>query len=197
MKTFRRHIVELGGADLMFIYDELEADTEVNWNYLLHTVENPMTAGEKKDFVHIKATNADGVSDAYLFSNDKLIVEESNKFFYPAINWLRADDKGYFAPYKDHWHFTATTPKKKIYRFATIISTHEKRDEGTTPRRISADAIQAGEWIIKLNLSSNGKAKFSVENKKENASLIYDDVTTINEQGKTTVLKDILPELEI
>ncbi|MDL2303256.1 DUF4962 domain-containing protein [Dysgonomonas sp. OttesenSCG-928-D17] len=197
LKTFRRHIVQLGGADLIFIYDELEAYTDVNWNYLLHTVENPMIVDEQKDFVHIKATNADGVSDAYLFSNDKLKVEESSKFFYPAINWLRADDKGHFAPYNDHWHFTATTPKKNICRFATVISTHNQKDTGLVPRYISANKIQVGEWIVTLNLTSKGEALFSVENKKENVSLVYDDVTTINEQGKTTVLKDILPELEI
>ncbi|NDV79501.1 DUF4962 domain-containing protein [Dysgonomonas sp. 511] len=197
LKTFRRHIVQLGSADLIFIYDELEADTDVNWNYLLHTVENPMTVEEKNYFVHIKATNADGVSDAYLFSSDKLDVEESNKFFYPAINWLRADDKGHFAPYKDHWHFTATTPKKKTCRFATVISTHHQKDNGAVPQLISNDRIQVGEWIIKLSLSSGGKTTFSVENKKENVSLVYDDTTTISEEGKTTVLKDMVPELEI
>jgi len=197
MKTFRRHVVQLGGADLIFIYDELEADTDVNWNYLLHTIENPMSVNEEKDFVLVKATNASGVSDAYLFSNDKLEVEETDKFFYPAINWLRADDKGHFAPYKNHWHFTATTPKKKVYRFATIISTHHKNESGVKPSYTSGNTIKAGDWTIKLNLSSEGNAKFSVENKKENISLVYDDSTAISEKGKNTVLKDEVPELEI
>lgn len=197
LKTFRRHIVQLGGADLIFIYDELEADTAVNWNYLLHTVENPMTVNEEKDFVHIQATNANGASDAYLFSTDKLEVEESDKFFYPAINWLRADDKGHFAPYKNHWHFTATTPKRIVYRFATVISTHDKKNQGVKPNRVSVDTIEVGNWIIKVNLASGGRAIFTVENKKENIFLMYDDATTIKEQGNTVILNDQLPELEI
>ena len=35
-------------------------------------------------------------------------------------NWLRADSKGNFAPYANHWHFTATSSKQKVYRFATV-----------------------------------------------------------------------------
>jgi len=197
LKTFRRHIVQLGDAGLIFIYDELEADIPVNWNYLLHTVENPMITDVKKDHVHIRATNENGASDAYLFSADKLEIEETDKFFYPAVNWLRADDKGHFAPYKNHWHFKANTPKKMIYRFATVISTHGKDEEGVKPQRISEEGIQAGDWVIKCNLSSVKNATFSIENKKENISLIYDDATTIKEDGKTIFLEDVVPELEI
>lgn len=57
LKTFRRHIVELGTSGLVFIYDELEADEPVTWSYLLHTVINPMTVKENQDYVHIQATN--------------------------------------------------------------------------------------------------------------------------------------------
>jgi hypothetical protein len=33
VKTFRRHIVNLGKTGLIFIYDELVADEPVNWSY--------------------------------------------------------------------------------------------------------------------------------------------------------------------
>ena len=69
VKTFRRHIVNLGKTGLIFIYDELVADEPVNWSFLLHTTENPMTVDQSNHrFVHIQATNRGGASDAYLFS---------------------------------------------------------------------------------------------------------------------------------
>lgn len=48
LKTFRRHIVELGKTGFTFIYDELEAEEPVTWSYLLHTVTNPMNVGREK-----------------------------------------------------------------------------------------------------------------------------------------------------
>lgn len=197
LKTFRRHLVRLGDGGLVFIYDELEADTAVTWDYLLHTIENPMLVSQLDNAVHIRASNADGVSDAYLFSADKLATNTTDRFFHPAVNWLRADDKGHFAPYKNHWHFTASTAKKAVNRFATIISTHHKDQEGITPRLVSANVIEAGDWVIHLNLSDDGKPAFTVENAKEQIRLVYDDCTVVQEQGKETILKDAVPELEI
>lgn len=197
LKTFRRHVVELGNAGLMFVYDELEADTSVTWSYLLHTAVNKMEIAKEKEYVRIRAINGPGASDAYLFSPDLLKTEQTNQFFYPAVNWLRADDKGYFAPFENHWHFTAISPARKVYRFATIISTHQKDVPGAVPQILKNGLIKVGSWVIKANISSEGKASFSVKNAKENVSLIYDNVTIIKEGEKQTTLKDRLPELEI
>ncbi len=190
-------MVELGNAGLMFVYDELEADTSVTWSYLLHTAVNKMEIANEKEYVRIRAINGPGASDAYLFSPDLLKTEQTNQFFYPAVNWLRADDKGYFAPFENHWHFTSISPARKVYRFATIISTHQKDVPGAVPQILKNGLIKVGSWVIKANISSEGKASFSVKNAKENVSLIYDNVTIIKEGEKQTTLKDRLPELEI
>lgn len=197
LKTFRRHVVELGDAGLMFIYDELEADTAVQWDYLLHTVTNPMEVKESKRYVKITATNGVGESDAYLISKDKLTIEQTDQFFYPAINWLRADDKGNFESYANHWHFKASTPLKAVHRFATIISTHGKREDGLVPRIMSEDTIEVGEWTIKVNLESTGKPYFEVVNKAKKVKVVYDDSTQITEGKKSVSLVDVVPNLEI
>lgn len=197
LKTFRRHVVALGDAGLTFIYDELEADTAVTWSYLLHTTENPMTV-QKDITTHITATNsAGGISDAWLFAPDELTTEQTDQFFYPAVNWLRADDKGNFPPLENHWHFKATSPHRQVYRFATLISTHGKEHSTLLPERVSENTLKVGKWIITMNLSLNGKAAFTVENKEEGIRLEYNDSTRITENGSTTVLKDEVPELEI
>jgi ATP-dependent phosphoenolpyruvate carboxykinase len=65
------------------------------------------------------------------------------------------------------------------------------------PERISDTEIRAGNWSITFNLSPRGKASFSIDNRTDDIKLIYDDITTIQENGITTILKDELPELEI
>ena len=205
LKTFRRHIVTLGKSGYSFIYDELEAAEPVTWSYLLHTVTNPMSVDKAKEYVHIQATSKDGVSDAYLFSAGTLKTDTTDRFFVPAVNWLRADEKGNFKPYPNHWHFTATSEKQKVYRFATIVYTHAKADNTesaqTAPRKLKDGSIQVGDWNIRANISTAGKPSFEVRNTRKgyNASVSYKDygATVIHDNGKKTTLKDEIPELEI
>lgn len=197
LKTFRRHLVQLEGADLMFVYDELEAYEPVEWDYLLHTVVDSMQVKVDGKMVHVKATNADGESDAYIFAAEQLKVKQTDQFFVPAINWLRADDNGHFAPYPDHWHFTATSSKQRVYRYATIIRTHHKDEVVSVPKWLDDSTLQVDNWLIQVNIHGAGKPSFSVRNKNGDVSIKYDDATTVTEKGKITVLSDQLPDLEI
>ena len=163
-----------------------------------------MNVDKTKEYVHIQATSKDGVSDAYLFSAGTLRTDTTSRFFVPAVNWLRADANGYFKPYPNHWHFTATSDKQKVYRFATIIYTHAKdnaENGQTVPRKLKDSSIQIGDWNIKANVSTAGKPSFEVRNTRKgcNASVSYKDygATVIHDNGKKTELKDEVPELEI
>lgn len=200
LKTFRRHIINLGNTGYIFIYDELEATEPVNWSYLLHTTANPMTVNQEKEYVHIQATNKGGASDAYLFSTGKLTTETTDKFFFPAVNWLRADDKGNFKPYDNHWHFTATSEKSQVYRFATIVNTHALKYPDKAPEMLSDGRIKAGGWLIKVNISADSAPMFFIRNtkKEDPVSISYKGGTTIiDENGYETTLTDVVPDLEI
>ena len=200
LKTFRRHTVALGKSGLMFIYDELEADEPVTWDYLLHTVIKPMSVTKKDNFVHIQATNKNGASDAYLFSSGALKTDTTSQFFVPAVNWLRADANGKFAPYPNHWHFKATSEKKQIYRFATVINTHALNKPATDPQILPDGRIKIGSWIIKVNVSSEGTPSFFIRStrKGEDVNITYKGgATIVREDGYETTLVDKLPELEI
>ena len=199
VKTFRRHIVNLGKTGLIFIYDELVADEPVNWSYLLHTTENPMTVDKSNHrFVHIQATNRGGASDAYLFSTGTLQTDTTSRFFYPAVNWLRADDKGVFKKYPNHWHFTATSEKAQVYRFATVINTHALKYPAKDPEILSDGRIKVGGWLISVNLKSDGAPSFFIRSTQEKVNITYKgEATVINEDGYETVMRDTVPELEI
>ena len=205
LKTFRRHIVALGKTGISFIYDELEADEPVTWDYLLHTVINPMTVDKKEGYVHIQATNKGGMSDAFLFSGGELRTDTTSQFFVPAVNWLRADAKGNFAKYPNHWHFKASSDKRQVYRFATILHTHAKPKDANQkfaePQRLKDGSIKFGSWNIKVNVSSEGKPSFVVKCTRSDydASVSYQDgeATLVREDGYETTLTDKVPELEI
>lgn len=205
LKTFRRHIVELGQTGMTFIYDELEASEPVTWSYLLHTVINPMSVDRNTPgCVHIQATNEKGICDAYLYSTDELKTDTTSQFFVPAVNWLKADANGKFAQDPNHWHFTATSGKQKVYRFATIINTHAKPKEGDKPAAIPKQqkdgSIRIGSWVIKANLSAEGTPSFSVRctRKDYDASVNYSGkATKVREDGYETRLVDKKPDLEI
>lgn len=198
LKTFRRHVVHLGKSGLIFIYDELEADTGVSWSYLLHTIKYPMNFNKTGNPIIITGKNDVGESNLYLFSSENLSTEQTNRFFYPAVNWLRADDKGYFKPYENHWHFKATSAKHNLFRFMTIIDTHAK-DEKINKPVISDESgiVKIDNWEIKANISLVGAPFFEIINKSEKIKIYYNDSTIIHEHDVETILHDVLPELEI
>lgn len=197
LKTFRRHIVQLGGADLLFIYDELEADRPVIWDYQLHSIVSPMQVEQTDQYVSVRATNESGVSEAFLFAPEKLKLEQTDQFFVPATNWLRADDQGNFAPNPNHWHFKASSSKQKSYRYITIVSTHDTATVSPQPKRIADNKIQIGDWLITITPKGDDTVGFIVESKKQNVTVIYDKNTVIKEGRKEIRLVDILPTLEI
>ena len=144
----------------------------------------------------ITGKNDTGVSNAHLFSSDQLTTDQTNEFFYPAVNWKRADSKGNFNPFDNHWHFTAKSGNHSTYRFVTIIDTHSKKSASVTVKSVNGSII-CGDWTIDANISTTGKAQFKIENKIENISISYDGVTRIIEGNDETILEDKLPDLEI
>lgn len=198
LKCFRRHIVSLEKGALLFIYDELEATEPVTWDYLLHSVNKPMEVEQTSDYLKIKATNAKGLSEAYLLADEPLKYETTDQFFEPAVSWLRADANGNFEKYEDHWHFTAKTAKMVNNKFITIIDTRGK-DDKAIDLKLSADkqTMTIGNWTLEYNLKGADKAYFKAINSKTNDSVVYDGATVIKDNGKELTLTDEVPNLEI
>lgn len=199
LKRFRRHMITLGDASLAVVIDELVADSAATWSYMLHSVENPLQVlPTDASSAHIRATNsADGVSDAYIFASSPVTTDTTSKFFYPAENWLRADDKGNFPKYDNHWHATIKSEPKESYCFVSVISTHNNKSGGIVPVKKADGVISVGDWTVNYGYAPSGELKFSVSDSSGALMLNYDTKTTITEGGKKVVLVDSLPELEI
>lgn len=200
LKTFRRHIVDLGHTGFIFIYDDLESSEPADYTFMLHSTAKPITVDNSNNrYVHVHGESGrGGASDAYIFSTGALETATTDKFFVPAHNWLRADDKGVFAKYPNHWHFSAKSEKSKVYRFATIINTHAIKYPAKAPEILSDGRIKAGGWLISVNLKAEGGPSFFIRSTKEDVSITYKgQETIISENGYVTTMRDEIPELEI
>lgn len=200
LTKFRRHIVNLGTTGFIFIYDELEASEPADYTFMLHTTAQPMTVDTSNPrFVHVQGLSGrGGASDAYIFSTGTLQTDTTSQFFVPPVNWLRADDKGKFKKYPNHWHFTAKSEKAKVYRFATIINTHALKYPAKDPEILSDGRIKAGGWLISVNVSANGAPSFFIRSTKDDVSITYKgEETVVNENGYVTTMRDVVPDLEI
>lgn len=200
LTKFRRHIVNLGTTGYIFIYDELEASEPADYTFMLHTVTLPMTVDKTNErYVHVQGLSGrGGASDAYIFSTGALQTDTTSRFFVPAHNWLRADDKGNFKKYPNHYHFTAKSEKAKVYRFGTIINTHAVKYPAKAPEILEDGRIKAGGWLISVNLKAEGAPSFFIRSTKDKVSITYKGQETIvDENGYVTTMRDKVPELEI
>lgn len=201
VKTFRRHIVDLGSNGWILVYDELEADQPVSWHYLLHSVYGPIEFDKEENpkYVHINTVNRGAQSDAFLFSTGALECDTTDQFFVPPVNWLKGDAKGNFKKYPNHHHFTAKSEKSTVYRFAALVNTHAAKHPSVKPNIRKSGTIRIPGWLISVNLSSEGKPSFFVEKEGEETVTIQykGEETIVNENGYVTTLTDVVPDLEI
>lgn len=199
VKTFRRHLVDLGNTGYILVYDELEADKPISWHYLLHAVANPIVFDKKNtEYVHVQATNRGGQADAFIFSSGALECDTTSQFFVPPVNWLKGDAKGNFKKYPDHYHFTAKSEPAQVYRFAAIINSHALKSPSPRPQLMPDGTIKAGGWVINVNLSPEGAPAFYARKEGENVSIQYSgEETIVNDGGYVTTMTDTVPELEI
>lgn len=214
VNTFRRHVVQLGNDGLVLIYDELEGKKPVAWTYQLHTRENDMKVTGADNHFTVTGYNSKGVSDAHIFTSAKSGYTQHNEFASPAVNWLNKTGKdGKPLVYENHHSVGITTSKTKHARIISIIDTRAKNAKPVSIERISDSQIKAGDWIINANLTSEGDAYFNVVNNSLksgvnfNSSLIElngkkiklkeKGATMIIENGKSHIVTDEVPELEI
>lgn len=199
---FRRHIVQLGHSGLFVVYDELVGKEPVEWNYLLHTVERPMTVTESEGGLQIRGENkADGVSVAHLFSSQKMTYAQTDTFFVAAVDWKNRLGKSL----SNHYHFTATTTPAARACFLNVVDVHGQ-NRADAPVERQGNRITVAEWTIECNLDGSGKPFLHIENKQNGASLHfnYDEnkgativVDKVDGKKIKERLVDSLPDFEI
>lgn len=193
LTEFRRHIVDLGDG-LLFIYDELEARNPVSWHFRLHSVVEPLTMEQTEGMVKVTATNAGGVSDAYIFASKPLDCDITSKFRIPAVDWLKNGGK----ERPDHSHFTAKSVPAKRMAFATVVDTRVSSSPSRRPQLLPDGRIAVGKWTIAASLDGSSYG-FKVVDSDAREAVDYAEgqPTIIRDNGTEKSLSDRLPHLEM
>ena len=194
LKTYRRHIVDPGFDGLLFIYDELEAEAPIRWDYRLHSVAGDFGCEELDGAVRVTAQNGPGMSEAYIFTAGKPDCEVTDSFAVPAEDWMKGAGK----QLPNHNHFTARTPAAGRTAILTIVDTHSAKDRGRVPARGADGLIHIDGWSIDACLDGT-EFYFKAICDADGACVEYreNEPTVISENGAKKELSDALPILEM
>ncbi len=184
LKKFYRHIV-LMKQGLVVIYDELEADADAEWSWLIHSLKDM-----KIDSLHHTFTstieNAKGIGR--LWSSEPLAWQLTNKFAVPAVqyrNYTGMRTKNYV----DQWHLKAVNKTKTAkIRFLSIIQISEKGANVLPFKEISETEgitkLTFGDWEIEANLSTDLLPQLRVSSAAHKTSFAaYGDVISFQNQA--------------
>lgn len=202
LSFFRRHLVQLGRTGLFVVYDELEGTEDVKWDYLLHTLEQPMEVTSEQGGLRVLGkNNSKGISVAHLFASQPLDWQQTDTFFVAAVDWKKRLGK----KLNKHFHFRATSQPAKTICFLNVLDVHgDNREDMHVVRE--GNRILVGDWIVTCNLDGEQPPFLHIENSKLGTLLDFNyaanrGATTVVDHVKgrriEQVLVDSMPQLEI
>lgn len=166
LKKYRRHIFLLH-PNKVVIYDELEAEKEVRWDWLLHSpvkfdideaTATLMTENKEKKFRSV----------AQLFSEQPCSISQTDQFAAAPNEKLAQRGEDFTNP----WSLTASFGPGKKNRILTIIQVKAEGHQAVEIVRTDGH-FQCGDWIIEAELNAKQPARLSIRNTKNEATFSY------------------------
>jgi hypothetical protein len=189
LTEFRRHVALLRPS-IVVVYDELSADHEAEWSWLLHSMEK-ITVEPDKQRLFGSAANARSQVD--LFGSVPLKFKVTDHFAVPAINWRGSTKEGEEVNYADNqWHLTATSSRKTDgMRFLAIIQISMDGDKNAFTE-VTPDKdgwVRAGGWQIRAELDASKKPFLEIQSVDGTAALVTGkERITLGEETYTSTL---------
>jgi hypothetical protein len=172
LKRFRRHVAFLR-PDTVVVYDDLMADHDAEWSWLLHSME-PIRVEAGKQRLFGSAGKARSRVD--LLGSVPLRCDVADKFPVPAVNWRGRAVAGEELSYEDNqWHFTAASGHKTpAMRFLAVVQIRQGGDTVEfTEATPDQDAwVRASQWRIRAELDATRKPYLEIQNVDGTAGLI-------------------------
>lgn len=162
LKKYRRHILLLH-PDIVVIYDELEADKPVRWDWLLHS---PVQFDINEQECRLTTVYPDKkfTAMAQLFSNSNCTMTQTDRFV--AAPDPKKMKKG--VKYPNQWHMTAAFEKSPVTRILTVIRI---QPDGKPLRKLTRDgnSFRMDPWRITAQLDPSKPAELFIRNAKNEA----------------------------
>lgn len=172
LTRFRRHVALLRPSTVV-VYDELSADHDAEWSWLLHSMEKIRVEPDKQQLFG-SAANARSRVD--LFGSVPLKLEVTDHFAVPAVNWRGTTKDGEEVDYADNqWHLTAASARKTAdMRFLAVIQISRAGDKSVFTE-VAPDKngwVRAGGWQIRAELDASKKPFLEVQSVDGTAALV-------------------------
>ena len=183
LRKYLRHIFLLH-PNIVVIYDELEADKAVNWDWLLHSpVKFDIDVSTATLTTKDKTNRYKSV--ARLFSEQKCMITQTDKFAAPPNqkNAVRGED--FTAP----WSLTASFGPGKKNRILTIIQIEADGNNAVEIFHSDGNNFQCGDWAINAELDTKRPASLFIHNDKSQATFSYGKAKPVI-NGKVYECKD-------
>lgn len=166
LKTYRRHLFLLH-PDIVVIYDELEAEKPVRWDWLLHSP-IPFSINEKERTLTTRNEEKKFSSVAQLFSNSACNIQQTNLF---AVAPDLSKAKGN-VEYPNQWHVTAGFEASSQNRILTIVRV---QPDGKSVKNITRNGndFRVGSWVIHVELDPAKDPELQIRNTKTDALFNY------------------------
>lgn len=157
LKKYRRHLFLLH-PDIVVVYDELEADKPVRWDWLLHSSVQ-FTIHSKENLLTTTYPEKQFSSIAQLFSNSKCTITQTDQFVSPPDPQKYRKGRSY----PNQWHMTATFEKSVANRILTVIRI---QPDGTLAKELirKGNRFHVGPWEITAELDTAKPADILIRN---------------------------------
>ena len=177
LKKYRRHIFMLH-PDIVVIYDELEAEREVRWDWLLHSpVKFQIDANQRQLVTRNEAK--DFTSTAYIFSDTACDIAQTDSF--AASPDIRKAVRG--ETFDKQWALSASFPSQKANRILTVIQVKDGQTIGKAERQ--GNRVQIGGWTIEAELNPKKPVRILIQNTNNDACFGY-GVKQLTTNGNST-----------
>jgi hypothetical protein len=172
LRRFRRHMALLRPSTVV-VYDELAADHDAEWSWLLHSMEKIRVEADRQ---RLFASAAGARSRVDLLGSVPLRLHVTGHFPVPAVNWRGRSVGGEELTYEDNqWHVTAMSARKtSVMRYLALIQIRQAGDAGgfteATPDKDGW--MQAGGWQVRAELDDSKRPFLEVRNLEGTAGLV-------------------------
>lgn len=176
---FRRHVVLLR-PNIIVIYDDLEADHDANWQWLIHG-ERKITANMRDQRLRIQTQTAR--SQVTLLGSQKLGINISTVFDPPAHNW--GGNKVFLGKnmefFPDQWHVTVSPNNAcRVMRFLSVIQVCDRKEKLPFQEVVQNEAgVCVDGWLIRAHLNPEQQAGFEIGHSQKRICLAVDVVSFV------------------
>ena len=166
LKKYRRHIFLLH-PDKVVIYDELEADKKVHWDWLLHS---PVKFGidEASNTLVTEYPEIGARSVARLFSEQPCNITQTDQ--YAAAPNTKIAVRG--EDLSPQWSLDARFAPCKATRILTVIQVEADGIKAAEVER-NGSRFRCGDWVIEAELSAKRPASLRIQNESNGAAFSY------------------------